>query len=384
MDKPKNIPVAATWNAAYNQWESGESNAAGQQIGIWNAWSEEGLLCSTIDFGDGTPPYLFKRFHPDGTLARQGNWLGDDVWTGTYRWIKSENPTGEPFPAGIARECPDVWIAEFDFIAEGIYNSQRYFDKQNNPVTAAGKAMPERPTSVPIEAHFVHEPSNRWIMLQVDTLKKIYVGDYAEWDINGSPVVKRLYDCETGAFVKEYGYMNGEICMTVLNTLDGFEECYYHRNTSTPLIQQRTCQRGDLVEILQVFIDENEKELYSVREETIKNLRRSRYYNDILVFECIQATAMDQPPVSVRYFYDNGAVLIDYTSNRDGTGTWSLYSKTGRKLLKLREPNESMRNEQGDWDLFMPKWSYYDDVIVQTDWDAIISNFRQMHKSFVK
>jgi antitoxin component YwqK of YwqJK toxin-antitoxin module len=69
MKKHSNVPAAATWNATVNQWELGERNEQGKEIGIWEAWHIEGHHCSTTDYTDGTPPFLFRRFHPDGTLS---------------------------------------------------------------------------------------------------------------------------------------------------------------------------------------------------------------------------------------------------------------------------------------------------------------------------
>ncbi|HEY8893486.1 MAG TPA: hypothetical protein VIM79_01680 [Niastella sp.] len=90
MEKHTNVPEAATWNAENSEWELGEMNAAGNKTGIWNHWHEKGHLCNTIDYGNDNPPFLFKRFHPDGTLAQQGNWYGGDTYLGTFRWIKSK------------------------------------------------------------------------------------------------------------------------------------------------------------------------------------------------------------------------------------------------------------------------------------------------------
>jgi antitoxin component YwqK of YwqJK toxin-antitoxin module len=82
MEKHTKIPAAATWNAADNQWELGEKNSTGNEIGIWNNWHVEGHLCGTIDYGDGTPPFPVKCFHPDGTLSQEGNWYGGQKWLG--------------------------------------------------------------------------------------------------------------------------------------------------------------------------------------------------------------------------------------------------------------------------------------------------------------
>src|SRR4051812_47423447 len=137
MKKHKNIPKTATWNKEDKEWEQGEKDKAGKNIGVWNNWHEDGHLCGITDYGNGNPPFLFKRFHPDGTLAQEGNWHGGQIWLGTFRFINTDKPTPEGFPKR-ARENGIVWIAEFDYITPGIYNAQRYYDKKNRPVSVAG------------------------------------------------------------------------------------------------------------------------------------------------------------------------------------------------------------------------------------------------------
>src|SRR5262245_54999099 len=100
MEKHKNIPAAATWNEEEKQWEArGQKNAAGDKVGLVEDWHVDGHRCGIADFGNGTPPFSFKRFHPDGTLAQEGVGNGGQQWRGTYRWFRSDNATPELFPA---------------------------------------------------------------------------------------------------------------------------------------------------------------------------------------------------------------------------------------------------------------------------------------------
>jgi hypothetical protein len=74
------------------------------------------VIGGITDFGDGTPPFSIKRYHADGTLAQEGSGLlgGTNHWRGTFRWIKSENPTPELFPA-VAKDIDAIWSAEYDY-----------------------------------------------------------------------------------------------------------------------------------------------------------------------------------------------------------------------------------------------------------------------------
>ncbi|HEX6427038.1 MAG TPA: hypothetical protein VF008_05100 [Niastella sp.] len=376
MEKHTNIPTAATWNAADNQWELGEKNSAGKEIGIWNNWHVEGHLCGTVDYRDGNPPFILKRFHPDGSLAQEGNWYGGQKWLGTYSWIKSENPTSEPFPAGPAEKNPMVWIAEFDYSEEGVYNAQRYFNKQKQPISSEGEALPIRPATVPERAHYINK---RWIMGQVDTRKGKYTGDYAEWDLNGIIIVKRVYDPETSEVVEEYKYENGKINTSKVYAASELLQSFYHRNVDPPVVKNSILYRNDSNDRTQTFFDETGRELYSVRLEKVSDHHERRYYNGVLVYEGIGNPDHAKAPSSVKYYYAGGATLIDYTSNGDGTGIWRLYDEAGQELLHMPENDEEEKNEYNHWDTFMPSWGDYKYETTRVDWDAVIENFKAAH-----
>ncbi|SEW29177.1 hypothetical protein SAMN05428988_4040 [Chitinophaga sp. YR573] len=375
MEKHKNIPAGAIWYPEYKEWMLGEQNEAGEKTGIWEEWHIDGHLCGMVDYGNGQPPFPNKRFHPDGSLAQEGKWCGGQKWEGTYRWIKSENPTTELFPGGYAKESPNVWIAEFDYTEEGItYNARRYFDRQNNPVSVRGTPLPERPASVPERAYFVDKHDSlhilaHWAMSEIDPWKDICVGDYAEWDLNGNLLLKRVFNRNTGILVEED--IADVVPEQVIN--------YYYPHIEPPVIR---CSRhysynGNVRK--EIFFDESGKLLCSIRNESITSHHKRWYYNDILVYEAIQTADRTKPPVSVRYFYPGGATLIDYISNGDGSGTWRLYDEAGRELLNMPRADEALVNELNRWGYYLPK---SEQTTVATCWDAIAQNFREEHRRY--
>lgn len=388
MKKHTNIPAEATWNTEDNQWELGQRNEQGKEIGIWEAWHVEGYCCGTTDYGNGTPPFLFKRFHPDGTVAQEGNWYGGNKWLGTYRWIKSEHPTTEPFPAGPAEKNPTVWIAEFDYIEEGIYNAQRYFDKQKQAINEAGEVLPVRPANVPERAHYLNKRSSTpgaacWIMGQVDTRIGKYTGDYAEWDLNGAVIVKRVYSLDNGEVIETHEYANGKLKSSNVYKPGELLQSFYHRDTDPAVVSESVLYRNDQTDRLQTFYDLEGRELYSIRLEEVNDHGKRRYYNGILVFEGIGNPDHAKPPSGVQYFYPGGGTMIDYTSNGDGTGVWRLYDEAGLELGTLPVDDEEDKNKYNRWDTFMPSWSSYENKTTRTDWDAIIENFKEIHKDLI-
>ncbi|RBL91965.1 hypothetical protein [Chitinophaga flava] len=387
MQKDKNIPVVAIWNEKNNQWESGEKNAAEKTIGIWNCWHVKGHLCATIDYGDGNPPFMVKRFHPDGTLAQEGNWYGGQIWLGTFRWIKSEYPTSEYFPAGSGDNNSIVWVTEFDYIEGGIYNAQRYFDKQNRPVSMTGDRAPRRPAAVPARAHYVSQTSSNngkpgWVMGEVDAQTGKYIGNYVEWNLHGHLTVERIYSRETYDLQEEHIYENNARWCSKLYLPNGKStQSFYHKNIDPPVVSGTTLYSNLSQDCTKTYFNKEGRELYAVRWEEVNELHVRRYYNGVLVFESIQRADIHKAPVSVTYFYANGATLIDYASNGDGTGWWHMYDESGQELGKLQELEEKERNENNSWGkLFLPFWRSYKWNTAKTDWEAIIENFNAIQQ----
>jgi antitoxin component YwqK of YwqJK toxin-antitoxin module len=380
--KHTNIPAAATWHPIQEEWELGEKDAAGKETGIWNYWHLDGHLCGTTDFGDGNPPFLLKRFHPDGTLAQEGNWYGNNLYLGTFRWIKSDNPTILVYPHGTAFRNPKIWTIEFDFIAEGIYNAQRYYNKQNNPVNERGEPLPKRPATIPERAFHMNKRSSitenvGWAMGQITLATGKFIGEYTEWDRKGVPIIKFVYSPETYQLVEVNTYNNGLLASSVEYTTNGSIHNVYQADIQPPVLSQRIVGKGE-GDVHRSFFDIAGSFLYSIGSIE-DHFHFRRYYNDVLVYEGIQSSIVTEAPVSIRYFHAIGTTLIDYTPHGDGTGTWRLYNEAGEELMHLTETYEEDNNQNNNWDRFMPKWLEYDEFTVQTDWDAIVTNFNEAH-----
>lgn len=388
MKKHKNIPAAATWNEQDNEWNlAGPTNATGQRTGIWEDWHSDGYLCGINDYGDGTPPFAFKRYHADGTLAQDGLGLlgGTSHWRGTFRWFKSENPTIESFPL-ISKDNDAVWAAEFDYTeTEGVYSAQRYYNKANEPVTMWGDPQPERPESVPARAHYVKALSSAngvpgWVVGQVNGLTGKFVGEYAEWDMSGVPTIKRVYS-DMGKIIENHEYSNGKLWMSKIYTAEkDYTSYFYHRDIEPPVVRNSTSHRNGTQDRTETFFDTTGKKLYSVRmEDVIEKIHERRYYNDKLVYEGITSQDKTQKPSTYIYYRENGAVLIDYTSNGDDTGVWHLYDEAGKEVLTVPQYEEADMEEYAHGDYFMPTWKYYEYDTEITDWEAIEEKFRTTH-----
>jgi hypothetical protein len=388
MNKHKNIPATATWNAEDNQWELGQKNEQGKEIGIWEAWHVEGYCCGTTDYRDGTPPFLFKRFHPDGTLAQEGNWYGGNKWLGTYRWIKSKNPSPEGFPSGDPKQGKNLWKVEFDYVEEGIYHAQRFYDIRDRRVNIHGVPLPARPASVPERAHFIDEEGSEtgyacWVMGLVDANKGAFIGEYFEWDLNGAPIVKRFYDRQTGSVIEEHTYENGKLWTSKIFNTESQTQSFYHFDIAPPVVSHSILYRNDGKDEQKTYFDTNGKTIFVFRSEEISDLHKRKYYNGILVYEGIQSTGKKKTPSSFIYYYPEGTTLIDYTSHGDGTGQWRMYEKDGNEILSLPETKEADKDKRNNWDVFTPYWDDYEPEKMVNYWDAVIEKFKNKHLNIV-
>lgn len=380
MEKHANVPAAATWNADHNIWTLGEQNSEGKNIGIWQSWHIAGHLCETIDYNDGTPPFQVKGFHPDGTISVESTWYGGSLWKGTYRYIKSENPTTEGFPNGGPNAHPNVWIAEYDYTEEeGVFNAQRYYDKQHQPVSWSGIPLPKRPDNVPERAHMLND--GRWIMGQVSTRKGHFVGPYDEWDKNGIQLIKRIYDYETGQVVEEHEYSRGKLWRSkITGPGDQVLNNYYYDDTEPAVIEKSILAVNMSQDKKYSFFDKTGQLLYTIHEITKDGLHLKRTYNDTLIYELVPAADIKATPLSVRYFYPNGAVMISYQSNGDNTGYWQMYEVNGQVSLTMPVDNEEKHNRFHQYQHFLT--FDFDSTTTGLEWERMIENFKWKYTQY--
>jgi len=383
MERPANVPEAAIYDEQKNQWDLGEKNEKGEKTGLWKQWHAQGHLSATIEYNDGIPPYRVHYFHPDGTLAQEGDWYGGKKWLGTVRYFKSDQSTVAFYP-GAPDNATNVWMAEFDFVEDGICNAKRYFDKQNNLVSVNGDPAPARPASVPEQAHFAKMSSRKdgGVTCTIDARIGKFIGEYLEWDLNGNLVAKRLYN-ETGEVVESYEYNKGMLKYSKIYDADGVVQSMYYQNIQPPVVEICTVFRNDQKDTEESYFDETGKQLYSIRSEEVTKYHSRRYYNGKLVYEGILAEDDTQPPVSIKYFAENGATLINYTSNGDNTGVWRLYDATGNPQQSMPVPDEQANNKRMYWEAFLNSWSGYNVHYLQPDWEAMVANFQEANKSFI-
>ncbi|SFO52215.1 hypothetical protein SAMN05428949_5554 [Chitinophaga sp. YR627] len=387
MEKPVHIPEGAVYNEQDKEWLLGETNEKDQRIGLWRRWHQQGYLWVTIEYGDGAPPYHVQRFHADGTLAEESNWYGGAKFLGTVRIIKSDHPTIEPFPPGGADKAANVWIAEFDYVDEAIYEAQRYFDRQRNPVSSDGDPLPERPATVPARAHFVRNQFGAayWVMGTVDIRRAGFIGEYFEWDLDGNYITKRQYST-AGAVIENHEYTDGKLYRS--NEYNQPEQqdlntTYYYTNVDTPVVKSRTVYRKNKKDVEEIFFDKTGQQLYSTRKEDLSEFHKRRYYNGALVCEAFLCEEDDTFPASVKYYAAGGQTLIDLTAIDNDNAIWRLYDETGKELRQITvAKDDDERYKLTKWNAFMPVSADYSTKTNNTDWEIIVAKFNRYYDQF--
>lgn len=287
MERPVTVPEGDIYNDTDKEWLFGETNENNQGVGRWNIWHIEGYHRVTIDYRDGTPPYPTQRFHPDGTVSQDGQWYGGARYVGPVRLIKSNHPTPEHFPAN---NGDNVWIAEFDYVDEHLYNAQRYFDRDNNSVSSDGDPLPARPENVPARAHFVRLPhaTAKWVMGTVDIRIGNYIGEYVEWDQDGKLLIQKLYSTGNRVLEDHRYEFDGALSSSCLYDKDDpnkSESYFYYSGTTTPVVKIRMTHRNGEKDVTNLYFDKTGQELYSIRREQLSPVHKRRYFNGQLVLE---------------------------------------------------------------------------------------------------
>ncbi len=156
--RPAGVPVEALWSADDDEWVLAPRDATGKMHGLVTYWRPDGTLVNHCTFVHGQPHGPYKRYHESGEISRQGTFV-DGRLHGTDVFIRSDAPTTENFPAGLA---PAVWRAELDMRENRVVGG-RCFDRAGEPVGEDGAPVPERPATVPAAAVY-SSTGQRWLL----------------------------------------------------------------------------------------------------------------------------------------------------------------------------------------------------------------------------
>ena len=159
-ERPASVPADAAWSARTGEWQLTPLDAEGRAHGLVRAWRRDGGLSSEYEHRAGERDGAFRRFHPDGSLAREGFYLEGRQ----HGRMKAHGYEGPGFTSEPLQSCcvpPGAWQLEHEFERGQLVNA-RWYDRAGVHILPSGKPHPPRPASVAPEAPF-EERRDQWV-----------------------------------------------------------------------------------------------------------------------------------------------------------------------------------------------------------------------------
>ena len=128
--------------------------------GVLQSFRSDGSLCSEQTYLHGTLDGPFRRYHPNGELARSGRHVSGELDGEMVATASSERT-----PERLRACCvpPGAWSMRADY-SGGRLRSERFFDREGRLLLPDGSIHPDRPEGVPSIARFVPELGRQWVL----------------------------------------------------------------------------------------------------------------------------------------------------------------------------------------------------------------------------
>ncbi|NMB74443.1 MAG: hypothetical protein GYA21_04860 [Myxococcales bacterium] len=198
-ERPASVPAEAFWSEDENEWCLPERDDQGEYHGWVQWWRPDGTLCCKTEYQHGAPHGVFRRFHENGEVSREGRFEQGRLH-GTNVFYRSSAKTTEKFPQGLGEA---VKRAEMDYRMGDIV-AARCYDEQDRQCMEDGAPFPERPKNVPADAHFRKREQDgeyRWVVGSVVDHQDGTIARIGTW---------RFYTPE-GVLVAEENYKDGKL-----------------------------------------------------------------------------------------------------------------------------------------------------------------------------
>jgi hypothetical protein len=156
--RPATVPAGAVWSDNTREWELTPVDAQGRAEGLVRAWRADGSLATEYQHRAGLRDGPFRRFHPDGSVAREGVFV-DGQPHGTVTAVAHDGDSPELLQSCCVPE--GAWRLQHDY-DHGHLADVRWYDRAGvHILPSSGKPHPVRPDSVPREARF-DEGLDQW------------------------------------------------------------------------------------------------------------------------------------------------------------------------------------------------------------------------------
>ncbi len=214
--RPAGVPEDAEWDARARQWSVGSKDAEGRWDGAVTSYAEQGTRCSVQHFRAGTAHGPWMRYHPNGELARRGEFV-DGQLHGEMRAFGSHQPTQERLRACCVPETAWCLVARYD---QGRCLAEWFENEAGETLLLDGSVAPTKPPELPESARF-DEFAGRWFQGRHDA-KRLREGTWLWWSVPGVLLEETRYRAgkrwgaarfysETGALLSERTFEADEL-----------------------------------------------------------------------------------------------------------------------------------------------------------------------------
>lgn len=148
--RPSTVPADAVFDEESGEWLAGPTDADGKRNGETRAWRVDGTPAGACVYRAGVLEGAFRRFHPDGTVAREVAYV-----EGRRHGLLTAWAHEQPSPEVLQSCCvpPGAFQLQIDY-DQGSALETRWYDRSGAHILPSGKPHPVRPASVPARASF--------------------------------------------------------------------------------------------------------------------------------------------------------------------------------------------------------------------------------------
>jgi len=217
--RPRGLPADARWDPkdAGFEWVLGPVDSEGKRHGPYRFWNRDGVLHGDSTYEHGKVQGKNLNYHPDGSLASEGEWI-DDLCRDCV-FYRSDKPSPEPWP-----ESGDKVRSVRYYSRDGKVNyTIRFFDADGVEVGQDGEPMPARHANVSIDARWFPE-QDRWVDGAIERGTNAQVGEWRWWATDG---VLRHYERldDQGKAIESIDYeADGRLDEKTVRLADGGEQ----------------------------------------------------------------------------------------------------------------------------------------------------------------
>jgi hypothetical protein len=148
MERPSNVPAAATFFEDWDEWALGET-VDGRKQGPWKCWRPDGTFVEDSHFVDDKLHGRKVRYHDDGSVASEADYL-----EGTMRRVVNYRTTAETREPNFDGTPEVIRRVGFESTADGWANKQQFWAEDGTELDLGGGPVPDKPAGLPHEAFF--------------------------------------------------------------------------------------------------------------------------------------------------------------------------------------------------------------------------------------